>query len=122
MTRKIGIPLAQGRLCAHFGHCEQFAIITVDDHDQITAVDRLTPPPHEPGVIPAWLADQGADTVLAGGMGERAQAILASKGIKVVCGAPVGEPEDITRRYLAGTLQVAGNACSHDEPGHQCHH
>lgn len=122
MTRKIGIPLVQGRLCAHFGHCEQFAVITVDDNDNVTGTERLTPPPHEPGVIPAWLADQGVDTVLAGGMGERAQAIFAAKGIKVVCGVPAGASEDLVRSYLTNTLTVTDNACSHDEPGHQCGH
>ena len=122
MTRKIGIPLAEGRLCAHFGHCEQFAIVAVEDNDKITAIERLAPPPHEPGVIPAWLADQGVDTVLAGGMGERAQEILASRGIKVICGVPAGAPEDIVRHYLTGTLAVADNACSHDAPGHRCGH
>ena len=27
---KIAIPLAEGKLCMHFGHCEKFAIIEVD--------------------------------------------------------------------------------------------
>ena len=27
---KIAIPLAAGRLCMHFGHCEQFALVDVD--------------------------------------------------------------------------------------------
>ncbi len=28
-TFKVAIPLAEGRLCNHFGHCEQFAVIQV---------------------------------------------------------------------------------------------
>ena len=28
---KIAIPLAAGRLCMHFGHCEQFALVEVDE-------------------------------------------------------------------------------------------
>lgn len=122
MARKIALPLAQGQLCAHFGHCEQFAVITVDDNNAVVAMEKLTPPPHEPGVIPTWLAGKGVDTVLAGGMGERAQAIFAAKGIKVVCGVAAGAPEEIVQRYLNNTLTVADNACGHDEPGHQCRH
>ncbi len=26
----IAIPLAAGKLCMHFGHCEQFALVTAD--------------------------------------------------------------------------------------------
>ena len=29
-TMKIAIPLAEGKLCIHFGHCETFALIDVD--------------------------------------------------------------------------------------------
>ena len=30
-TLKVAIPLAEGRLCNHFGHCEQFAVIQVQE-------------------------------------------------------------------------------------------
>lgn len=50
------IPTAQGRLCAHFGHCEEFAFVEIDEKDKkITGVSKKTPPPHEPGVLPRWL-------------------------------------------------------------------
>ena len=29
-TLKIAVPIADGLLCMHFGHCAQFAILTVD--------------------------------------------------------------------------------------------
>jgi hypothetical protein len=29
---KIAIPLASGKLCAHFGHCEQMALLEVDEN------------------------------------------------------------------------------------------
>lgn len=28
---KIAIPMAGGQLCMHFGHCEQFALVDVDE-------------------------------------------------------------------------------------------
>ncbi|MDR7867766.1 MAG: iron-sulfur cluster carrier protein MrpORP [Sporomusaceae bacterium] len=120
MAMKIGIPLAGGKLCNHFGHCEEFALVSVTN-GEITDVTKRVPPPHEPGIIPEWLAEQGVDTVLAGGMGERAQDIFRQKGIKVVCGAQGGSPQDIAASFLQGTLMTGGNPCSHDEPGHQCH-
>lgn len=109
---KIAIPLANGKLCTHFGHCQEFAFVNVTD-GKITGTTKMTPPPHEPGVIPAWLAQHGADTILAGGMGERAQAIFRQKGIKVVCGILSGEPEEVVEAYLTGTLTTGANLCSH---------
>jgi len=55
---KIAIPTAQGRLCAHFGHCEQFTIVTVGN-GAIKGSKALVPPAHEPGALPRWLHQQG---------------------------------------------------------------
>ena len=116
---KIGIPLAGGKLCTHFGHCEQFAVVEVQN-GQISGIEKLTPPPHEPGVIPAWLATQGATLVLAGGMGEKAQVIFKQKGIDVICGVTSGTPEEVVQSYLAGSLVTTVNPCSHDADDHHC--
>lgn len=119
-TMKIAIPLAGGRLCSHFGHCQEFAFIDVKG-GVITGMTKKTPPPHEPGVFPAWVAKEGGTVVLAGGMGERAQALFRENGVKVVCGAAGGAPEEVAKAYLQGTLATGANPCSHDEDGHQCH-
>ncbi|EGO65113.1 NifB/NifX family molybdenum-iron cluster-binding protein [Acetonema longum] len=118
---KIAIPLAGGKLCVHFGHCQQFAILTVED-GKITEQKKLTPPPHAPGVIPNWVADQGCTDILVGGMGEAAQAIFRQRGIKVLCGAPSDTPENLVASYLHGELADGGNACDHDHEGHTCGH
>ena len=109
---KIAIPTAQGKLCAHFGHCEQFAIVTAEN-GQIQGTEFLAPPPHEPGALPRWLHEQGADVIIAAGMGQRAQALFAQNGIKVLVGAPADTPEDVVSAYLAGTLEVGQNICDH---------
>ena len=110
---KIAIPLAQGRLCAHFGHCEQFALMDVDADKRVVGKALLTPPAHEPGVLPAWLSQQGASVILAGGMGQRAQQLFAQNDIAVVVGVPVGAPEELASAYLAGTLEAGENVCDH---------
>ena len=51
MTKKIAIPMENGALCSHFGHCEYFAIATVENN-QIAEIQEKTPPAHEPGVYP----------------------------------------------------------------------
>ncbi len=110
---KIAIPTANGELCMHFGHCEQFAIVEVDDNKALSGTSYLTPPPHEPGVLPRWLREQGANVIIAGGMGQRAQMLFSQNGIDVVVGAPCDTPEDIAAAYLAGTLEAGTNACDH---------
>ena len=111
---KIAIPLADGKLTAHFGHCAQFAILDVEGESKtITRQVVLEPPAHEPGVLPAWLAEKGVHLIIAGGMGRRAQDLFTQQNIKVVVGAPVDTPEALVSDYLAGTLQVGDNICDH---------
>jgi len=109
---RYAIPLAEGRLAMHFGHCEQFALVAVDD-GEITGTELLTPPAHEPGALPKWLAARGAQTIIAGGMGQRAQGLFAQSGIQVLVGAPSLTAEDLVRQHLAGVLQTGDNICEH---------
>jgi predicted Fe-Mo cluster-binding NifX family protein len=111
---KIAIPTANGLLCPHFGHCEEFVLLDVDPSTRsVTKTERLTPPPHEPGLLPRWLHQQGANVIIAGGMGQRAVQLFAQNGVQVVVGAPVGDPHEIALSYLAGTLEAGENVCDH---------
>ncbi|MCY2994262.1 MAG: NifB/NifX family molybdenum-iron cluster-binding protein [Planctomycetota bacterium] len=111
---KIALPLVDGRLCMHFGHCEQFALVDVDaTTHECTKKVLVTPPPHEPGLLPRWLKEQGATVILAGGMGQRAQQLFAESGIAVVVGAPADAPESLIAAYLGGTLVSGCNTCDH---------
>jgi ATP-binding protein involved in chromosome partitioning len=111
---KIAIPTVDGKLCMHFGHCEQFALVDVDVAGKtITGTNYLTPPAHEPGVLPRWLHEQGANVIIAGGMGQRAQGLFTQSGIEVIVGAPSLRPEDIVSAHLAGTLEAGQNVCDH---------
>jgi ATP-binding protein involved in chromosome partitioning len=108
----VAVPVSGGKLSPHFGHCEQFALFAVEDQ---TVGDRrdLTPPPHEPGVLPRWLKEQGVNVVIAGGMGQRAQMLFEQEGIQVVCGAPPQDPGEAVRSYVSGSLEIGDNACDH---------
>lgn len=109
---KFAIPLAEGMLCAHFGHCQQFAIIDIED-GQIKGKELYTPPPHEPGVLPNWLDELGVDVVIAGGIGRRALDLFGQKGIQVAVGVPNAPPEILVDQYLKGTLTTGQNICDH---------
>ncbi len=111
---KIAVPVANGRLCLHFGHCSQFVIHEVDAVAKRTLRrEYLTPPAHEPGVLPRWLHEQGVSAVIAGGMGQRAQQLFAENGVEVIVGAPEGDPDEIVAAYLAGSLKAGENVCDH---------
>ncbi len=110
---KIAIPLAGGKLTAHFGHCQDFAIIDVDENNQITKNESLVPPAHEPGVLPRWLGELGVNIIIAGGMGQMAINLFEQNNITVVTGASPMEPEALVKSYLEQTLTTGGNACNH---------
>ncbi len=111
---KIAIPLSEGKLAMHFGHCERFALVDVDPANKtILKREDVDAPPHQPGLLPPWLAERGANMILAGGMGQRAQDLFAQQGIRVVIGVPSEAPERLVADYLAGTLRGGENICDH---------
>ena len=109
---KFAIPLAEEKLTAHFGHCQEFALVEVEDNE-VKKTETLVPPPHEPGVLPKWLHDLGTNVIIAGGMGGRALDLFAQNDIKVVVGASALAPEELVKQYLDNTLQAGGNVCDH---------
>ena len=109
---KFAIPIADGKLTAHFGHCKEFAMVEVEDQ-KILNTEMLDPPPHEPGVLPKWLKEQGTNVVIAGGMGQRAIELFNQAGIQVFVGAPVDDPQTLVMSYLNQTLVTGGNVCDH---------
>jgi ATP-binding protein involved in chromosome partitioning len=111
---RIAIPLAQGRLSLHFGHCEQFAIFDIDDSlKKIVNRKDTAPPTHAPGVLPKWLHENNVSVIIAGGMGQRAQQLFTQNDIKVVTGASMQTPEELVSAYLEDALQTGDNICDH---------
>lgn len=113
VSMKFAIPTHQGKLCAHFGHCEAFALVDTDSEGRVVNESYVTPPPHEPGLLPPWLAQQGVNCIIAGGMGSRAQQLFAQQGVRVVTGAQGEYPREVVEQYLKGTLQTGANTCDH---------
>ncbi len=113
MQRKIAVPINDnGVLDAHFGHCRYFAILTTEK-STILSEEKLTPPPHEPGLLPRWLADMGVTDIIAGGMGQRAIQIFNSSGINAFVGAPVMSARKLVQGFLEDNIQFAANYCDH---------
>ena len=112
MKKRIAIPLENGILCSHFGHCEQFAIIDTDNNN-VSAEELVTPPPHEPGLLPAWLAERAVPDVIAGGMGQRAINLFNQQNINVFVGAQLKSPKELANDLLNNSLAAGANYCDH---------
>lgn len=111
---RFAVPMADGMLAVHFGHCERFALVDVDASSKgIAGIDTVEAPEHQPGLLPPWLASQAVNVVIAGGMGQRAQSLFTAQGIQVILGAPVDTPENLVRAFLDGTLVTGENVCDH---------
>jgi Mrp family chromosome partitioning ATPase/predicted Fe-Mo cluster-binding NifX family protein len=113
VSMKFAVPTNEGKLCAHFGHCEAFALIDTDAAGKVINEIYITPPPHEPGLLPPWLSQQGVNCIIAGGMGSRAKDLFAAQGVSVITGAQGENPRDIVEQYLTGVLQTGANTCDH---------
>ena len=111
---RYAVPVSNGKLAAHFGHCEHFALFDVDEAEKaIVHKGLVASPGHQPGLLPVWLAEEGVSAVIAGGMGSRAQALFRENRIEVIVGALGDNPEPIVLDYIRGALRTGGNLCDH---------
>ncbi|MEW5763563.1 MAG: NifB/NifX family molybdenum-iron cluster-binding protein [Acidobacteriota bacterium] len=110
---KIAVPMADGRFSDHFGGADSFGLFEVDEPARsIVSKASLQAPPHERGAFPRWLREQGAEVILAGGMGPRAAQMFEAYGIRVVAGVVARDPEIAVQEFLAGSLHTSGALCS----------
>lgn len=112
MNKRIAIPVENGMLCPHFGHCQQFAIVDVKD-GEITGTKFLTPPEHQPGLYPRWIAQFEVTDVIAGGLGQRAIDLFNEQNINVFVGAPLQDPTELVADFVEGNLNLSANYCDH---------
>jgi predicted Fe-Mo cluster-binding NifX family protein len=112
MKKLFAVPTIGKQLCAHFGHCEAFALVETDQQ-KIVNIEYHTPPVHQPGTYPRFLASKGVSTIISGGMGIKAQEIFAQNNIEVFTGIDSENPEDLVIQYLNGQLESRENLCDH---------
>ena len=123
---KIAIPSEGGKLCAHFGHCEIFTFVEINPETrEILSIETGAP---EEGIscqCASWLAQQGTNIVLAGGMGGRPMMLLAENGVQVISGCPELEIKELVTAFMEQSLIVGENSCGgshHGCHGHDEHH
>ncbi len=106
------VPTHDGRLTNHFGHADKMTFVTLRD-GKVVEEKELEPPDHSPGVLPPWVAEQGAHVIIAGGMGSRAQEMFRAGGVAVMVGAPTLTARELAEQFIAGTLESGTNVCDH---------
>jgi len=123
MNRIFAVPTVNKKLTAHFGHCQNFAVLKVED-DQIVEEMYLDPPEHQPGSYPSFLAGKGVNTIIAGGMGVMAQNLFKENNIEVFMGLDAVEPSKLVELYLQNKLENGDNLCdsTHDHEHGECAH
>jgi predicted Fe-Mo cluster-binding NifX family protein len=111
---RYAVPVVEGKVAAHFGHCSHFALFDVDEATMAVVSKQIIPSPgHQPGLLPAWLAEEGVSVVIASGMGSRAQALFSESRIEVVVGVLGDDPEKAVLGYIKGELARGDNICDH---------
>ena len=116
---KIAVAAMGKNVAGHFGHCENFIFFDTADGG-ITGVNSVPNPGHRPGFLPNFLADNGAQVIISGGMGGGAVDIFNERGVEVVLGAQ-GDAKTAVESYLRGELHSTGSICHEHAHEHECH-
>lgn len=106
---KIAVACNGTQIWPHFGHCENFNIYEVNN-GKIECESSIPNPGHTPGFLPNFLADNGVEVIIAGGMGGGAVEIFNQRNIEVIIGAE-GNDKAAVEAYLRGELKSTGSIC-----------
>ncbi len=115
---KIAFPTRDGRIDDHFGHCDHYTIMTLDNNNNIINNERLDSPTGCgcKSNIATILSDIGVKLMLAGNIGQGAINTLNSNKIKVVRGCS-GKIEEVAAKWLAGEIKDQEIICNHHDCG-----
>ena len=122
---KIVIPTENEKLCSHFGHCESFTFVDVNpETKEILNIETKIPDEGISCQSASWISQQGANIILAGGMGARPMDIFNSNGVKVISGCPELPIKELVVKYLDSDLITGENTCEgeHSHCGGHHHH
>ncbi len=105
-----------GQVSMHFGRCPYYVLAAVENGKILESQVKENPfyGNHQPGQMPVFIKELGADVIVSGGMGPRAIQMFNGFGIEVATGA-VGQVGKVLAAYLSGELSGIV-PCSHDHP------
>lgn len=119
---KIALPSRNGYIDDHFGHCEYFTVLTIDDEKKEILNNETIESPAGCGCksnIAQDLSKMGVNLMLAGNMGDGAVNVLRKSNINVIRGCS-GDVVTVALDYINGKIKDSGDSCHTHE--HGCHH
>ena len=116
---KIAFAIDGNCVAQHFGRCEQYTLVSIDEGKEIGR-ETILSPEHQPGMLPLFLSAFGITHIAAGGMGPKAQDLFSENNIQVIVGVS-GPLEQVIETLLQGSLKVGESLCQHG-PDHVCDH
>lgn len=101
----------------HFGHCDCFTLVNLED-GKIASVEILDNPPHQEGgcLRPVkLLSEQGVEAIVAGGMGRRPLSGFEQENITVLFNNTTPNVGDVVELAAQEKLPVmtTDEACNH---------
>ena len=108
---RIAIPSEDGNglesnVSMHFGRCKYYTFIDIEDGKiKGTEVVKVPFEEHGYGDLPNFVKKNGANLVIAYGMGARAIDYFNELGIDVITGVS-GKIKDVIKKFLEGTLSI----------------
>ena len=106
---RIAIATDEEQVSAHFGRCSTYTLVDIEE-GKVVAREVIENPEHSPGFLPGYLSEKGAQCVIAGGMGPRAQDLFAQHGIQTIIGV-AGKIDDVIEQFISQTLQSGESTC-----------
>lgn len=106
---KTVISTEDGQVAEHFGRCPEFTVVEYAD-GKLIKKEVIANPGHHPGYLPAFFKEMGADSIVCGGMGQRAKMLFDETQIKTITGTS-GSIKEVTDKLLKGELKPLDNVC-----------
>ena len=108
---KITVATENGMVASHFGRCPQYTLTNIEN-GAISDETLIANPGHQPGFLPKYLAERGVGTIIAGGMGVRAQRLFEDAGMEYIVGV-TGPVDEVIQAYVDGSLEPGEDLCIH---------
>lgn len=125
---RIAMPIAEGKFALHYGSCETLSIHDIDLQRGVAMPVAVVDAPAE-GMCGAgpWIASQGVQVLLAGGLGAGAAQGLGKAGVRVFAGIKETDPAKVLEMFLDGVAEARELApgesmCRGHEDGHEHRH
>ena len=118
---KIAVTYEDGQVFQHFGHTEKFMVYEVQE-GRISEKTLLDTNGNGHGALAGFLAENGVEVLICGGIGGGAQMALQEAGIRFYGGVS-GSADEAVQAFLGGTLGYDPDVhCDHHGEGHEGHH